>query len=95
MQHDQPTTDGQNALIKQILTDIRELHREYREDHRELWEALNDLRESITGNSREGLVVRVDRNTGFRKTVTRLLWVLFAPLYGGLIALLLKTLLNQ
>ena len=91
MQHDQPATDGQNVLIKQILTDLRELRREYREDRMELWSALSDLRESITGNSREGLSMRVDRNTRFRRSIVKLLWALFTPLYAGLIALLLKT----
>ena len=43
-------------------------------------------------NHKEGLLVRVDRNTNFRKTITRLLWALFTPLYGGLIVLLLKAL---
>ena len=91
MQQNHPATDGQNVLIKQILTDLRELRREYREDHRELWEALNDLRESITGNNHDGLSMRVDRNTRFRRSIVKLLWALFTPLYGGLIALLLKT----
>jgi len=90
--HDSPVVDGHTALIEQVLTDVRELRREFKDDRRELWEALNNLRESISGNSKEGLVVRVDRNTNFRKTLTRLLWALFTPLYGGLIVLLLKTL---
>ena len=90
--HDNPNVDSHAALIEQVLTDVRELRREVKDDRHELWEALNSLRESISGNSKEGLVVRVDRNTNFRKTLTRLLWALFTPLYGGLIVLLLKTL---
>jgi len=50
------------------------------------------LRESITGNGKAGILVRLDRNTNFRRTITRLLWALFSPLYGGLIVLLLKAL---
>jgi len=37
-------------------------------------------------------MVRVDRNTNFRRTLTKLLFALFTPLYGGLIVLLLKAL---
>ena len=83
------------CIRDRVLTDVRELRREFKDDRRELWKALNGLRESITGNAKEGLVLRVDRNTNFRKTLTRLLWALFTPLYGGLIVLLLKILLNQ
>ncbi len=95
MQHNSPTGDVHTALIEQVLTDVRELRREFKDDRRELWKALNGLRESITGNSREGLSMRVDRNTRFRRNIVKMLWVLFTPLYAGLIALLLKTLLNQ
>lgn len=94
-QHDNPAGDVHTALIEQVLKDVRELRREFKDDRRELWEALSDLRESITGNSKEGLVVRVDRNTNFRKTITSLLWALFTPLYGALIVLLLKILLTK
>ena len=87
-----PVHCTQTGLIEQVLTDVRELRREFKDDRRELWSAMNSLRESITGNNREGLVVRVDRNTNFRRTLTKLLWALFTPLYGGLIVLLLKTL---
>jgi hypothetical protein len=39
-QHEHPTTEaGRTALIEQVLTDLRELRREYREDRRELWQA--------------------------------------------------------
>jgi len=94
-QHDQIHTDGNAALIEQVLNDLRELRRESREDRKELWEAMNNLRESITGNGREGLSKQVDRNTGFRKNLTKWLWVLFTPLYGGLVALLIKLLFER
>ena len=95
-QHDHPTNEaGHTALIEQVLTDIRELRREYREDHKELWTAMNDLRESITGNGREGLSKQVDRNTSFRRNLTKWLWALFTPLYGGLVALLIKQLIER
>ncbi|NQT35038.1 hypothetical protein HQ587_07605 [bacterium] len=90
------------AMMKQIQADLLDLKEDMRElraaikaDQKELWRALNGLRESITGNSREGLAVRVDRNTNFRRTLTKLLWALFTPLYGALIVLLLKTLLTK
>ncbi len=87
------------ALIEQVQADLHDIKEDIREirsgnktDRKELWTALNGLCESITGNSKEGMLVRVDRNTNFRKTLTRLLWALFTPLYGGLIVLLIKTL---
>jgi len=90
------------AMIEQIQADLHDLKEDMREmrtsikaDQIQLWTAMSSLRESITGNSREGLSTRVDRNTRFRRAVVKLLLVLFAPLYGGLIALLLKTLINQ
>jgi len=87
---DQPHHEGSDTLIEQVLTDLRELRREFREDRKELWTAMNDLRQSITGNGREGLSKQVDRNTSFRRNLIRWLWVLITPLYGGLIALLFK-----
>ena len=92
---DQPHHEGSDALIEQVLTDLRELHREFREDRKELWTALTDLRESITGNGREGLSKQVDRNTSFRRNLTKWLWALFTPLYGGLIVLLFKILFER
>ena len=98
-QHDNPSNSSYLALIEQVQADLHEIKEDIREirsgsktDQKELWTALNGLRESITGNSKEGLLVRVDRNTNFRKTITRLLWALFTPLYGGLIVLLLRAL---
>ena len=98
-QRDNAPSEAFIALIEQVQADlqdikddIREMRSGYKDDQKELWTALNGLRESIVGNGKDGLVVRVDRNTGFRRTITRLLWVMFTPLYGGLIALLLKAL---
>ena len=102
-QHDNSPSGSYIALVEQVQADLHDIKEDIREirsgsktDQKELWTALNGLRESITGNSKEGLLVRVDRNTNFRKSLTRLLWALFTPLYGGLIVLLLKALfLNQ
>jgi len=101
-QHDTTSCSVHVAMIEQIQADLHDLKEDMREmrtsikaDQLQLWTAMNNLRDSITGNSKEGLMVRVDRNTGFRKIITRLLWALFTPLYGALIVLLLKTLLNQ
>jgi len=98
-QHDNSPSGSYIALIEQVQTDLHDIKEDIREirsgsksDQKELWTALNGLRESITGNSKEGMLVRVDRNTNFRRTLTRLLWALFTPLYGGLIVLLIKTL---
>ena len=83
-QHDNPSSSSYLALIEQVQSDLREIKQDIREirsgnktDQKELWTALNGLRESITGNSKEGILVRVDRNTNFRKTLIRLLWALF------------------
>lgn len=85
------------AKIEQLLEDIQEIKAEIRaeksdakSERKELWAALTALRESITGNSKEGLTVRVDRNTQFRRNISRLLLALFTPLYGGLIIILVK-----
>jgi len=98
-QQDNSLSGSYIALIEQVQADLHDIKEDIREirsgskdDQKELWTALNGLRESITGNSKEGMLVRVDRNTNFRRTLTRLLWALFTPLYGGLIVLLIKTL---
>ena len=97
--HDNATDNSYLALIEQVQTslldikeDIREIRTSSKLDRKDLWTALNGLRESITGNSREGIIVRVDRNTNFRRALIRLLWALFTPLYGGVIGLIIKTL---
>ena len=76
--------------IQEIKNDMREMKTERKDDLKEFYQAFNKLRESITGNSKEGLTVRVDRNTQFRKNLSKLLWALFTPLYGGLIIILVK-----
>ena len=76
--------------IQEIKNDMRALKTEQKDDLKEFYQAFNKLRESITGNSKEGLTVRVDRNTEFRKNLSKLLWALFTPLYGGLIIILVK-----
>ena len=95
-----PRICGANqAKIEQVLAAVHELgkridrmHELQRSEQKEFWEAINGLRESITGNDREGLTVRIDRNTQFRQSLSKMLWALFTPLYGGLIILLVKTL---
>jgi len=101
-QHDNSPSDSYIALIEQVQADLHDIKEDIREirsgsksDQKELWTALNGLRESITGNSKEGMLVRVDRNTNFRKNITRLLWALFSPLYAALLLLLFKTLFNN
>ena len=98
-QRDNPPSEAFIALVEQVQADLHEIKEDLREmrsgnkdDQKELWLAMNNLRESIVGNGQDGLLVRVDRNTGFRKTLNRILWALFTPLYAGLIALLLKAL---
>ena len=81
-------------VIGEIKADVRDMKAESQNDHKEFWKAINELKESITGNSREGLVVRIDRNTQFRRNLSKLLWALFTPLYGGLIVMLVKLVLD-
>ena len=97
--HDNVTDNSYLALIEQVQTslldikeDIREIRTSSKLDRKDLWTALNGLRESITGNHKEGIIVRVDRNTNFRKVIIRLLWVMLTPLYTGVIGLIIKTL---
>ena len=98
-QQDNSTEDSYIALLAIVQADLHDIKEDIREirlgsktDQTELWKAMKALQESIVGNGREGLVVRVDRNTNFRKNVVKLLWALFTPLYGSLIVLLLRAL---
>jgi len=83
-QQDNPSGDAYIALVEQVQTDLHDIKVDIREirsgnkiDQKELWKALEALHESIVGNGKDGLLVRVDRNTNFRKNITRLLWALF------------------
>jgi len=83
-QQDNPSGDAYIALVEQVQTDLHDIKVDIREirsgnkiDQKELWKALKALHESIVGNGKDGLLVRVDRNTNFRKNITRLLWALF------------------
>jgi len=101
-QQDNPIVDTYIALIEQVQADLHDIKEDIREirsgsktDQKELWKALKALQESIVGNGKDGLLVKVDRNTNFRRNITRLLWALFSPLYAALLLLLLKTLFNN
>ena len=101
-QQDNPPVEAYIALIEQVQTDLHDIKEDIREirsgsktDQKELWKALKALQESILGNGKDGILVRVDRNTNFRKNITRLLWALFSPLYATLLLLLFKTLFNN
>ena len=98
-----PRICGANqAKLEQVLAAVNELsgridkmHELHRSERKNFWDTINDLRESITGNDREGLTVRVDRNTQFRQNLTKMLWALFTPLYGGLIVILVKMIFGE
>lgn len=101
-QQDQNSSQSDDRLfeallseIKELRTDMRDLKRDMSGEQKTLWKALDGLRESIVGNGKIGLSTQVDRNTNFRKNLTKWLWALFTPLYGGLIVLLLKTLFEK
>ena len=101
-QQDNPIVDTYIALIEQVQADLHDIKEDIREirsgsktDQKELWKALKALQESIVGNGKDGLLVKVDRNTNFRKNINRLLWALFSPLYAALLLLLFKTLFNS
>ena len=53
---------------------------------------IQEIHESIVGNGHEGLKLKVDRNTNFRKFQSKLFWSMIIPLYLGLLTLSLKTL---
>ncbi len=49
----------------------------------------------LNGNGQTGLNVMVDRNTGFRRNINKLLWFLITPLYIGLVAIIIKTIIGN
>ncbi len=90
------------AKVEQIVQQLQDLKEsiqtvqtEAKEERKEVHAALKELNDAIKGNGKEGLVVQMDRNTNFRLMMTKLLWVLFTPLYGGLIALVINLFLSK
>jgi len=81
--------------IEDLREDLKTMHQEDKNEHEKIWNALDELRESVVGNGKEGLKIQVDRNTNFRKNLTKILWALFTPLYAGLITIILKLIFNQ
>ena len=57
--------------IGEIKADMRDMKAEFQDDRKEFWKILNRLRESIVGNSKEGMVVRIDRNTQFCRNLSK------------------------
>ena len=62
-------------IDQEVISDIREGIREIKSDVKGIYRILN-------GNGADGLNVRVDRNTNFRKNASRALWVLFGAVVG-------------
>ncbi|MCF7810926.1 hypothetical protein K9N50_08045 [bacterium] len=62
-------------IDQELISDIREDMREIKSDVKGIYRILN-------GNGSDGLNVRVDRNTNFRKNASRALWVLFGAVVG-------------
>ena len=58
-------------------------------------EKVNDLYETINGNGGKGLKIDIDRNTQFRKGLTKALWFLLTSLYAGMIAMLIKAIMEM
>jgi hypothetical protein len=81
--------------FNELREDLKTMRAEDKEAREKIWEALEALRESITGNGKDGLNIQVDRNTSFRKNLTKILWALFTPLYAGLITIILKIIFNK
>jgi len=63
------------AVEIQLLMELRRDVAEIREDVRNIYRILN-------GNGRDGLMVKIDRNTGFRRNAARVLWMLFGTVTG-------------
>jgi len=55
--------------LEDLREDLKAMHQEDKNEHEKLWHALDELKESILGNGREGLKIQVDRNIGLHKTV--------------------------
>jgi len=77
-QHEQTTNQSDDRLFEALLTEIKELRTDMRDlkkdlsgEQKTLWKALDGLRESIVGNGKIGLSTQVDRNTNFRKNLTK------------------------
>jgi len=48
----------------------------------------------LEGNGKPGLVIDNDRNTQFRKGISKALWFIITPLYAGMIAMLINSILK-
>ena len=77
-QHDNSPSGSYIALIEQVQADLHDIKEDIREirsgskdDQKELWTALNGLRESITGNTKEGMLFAwiATRTSGRRSLV--------------------------
>lgn len=53
--------------------------------------SVDNIYKILNGNGGEGLTVRVDRNTQFRKFTSK---ALFIPLYAAIVAIIVKMLLG-
>jgi len=52
------------------------------EDIRDMKKDVNIIFKSLHGNGKEGMKVQVDRNTQFRKTASKALWILCGVAVG-------------
>jgi len=71
----------------EIIGDIRE-------DIREIKTDVKDIFRIVNGNGDDGLKVRIDRNTRFRKNASRALWMLFGAVIG-MIAIIIRIMITK
>ena len=55
---------------------------------------INKIFTTLHGNGREGLKTQVSKNTDHRNGANKLIWLLIAPLYGGIVTIILKMFLG-
>ncbi|HHE46843.1 MAG TPA: hypothetical protein ENL08_03965 [Bacteroidetes bacterium] len=78
-------------INSQILQDMRDDIAEIKQDVKHIYRIIN-------GNGGNGLTVRVDRNTGFRRNAVRALWVLFGTVTGltaSIVLLVIRIFIHQ
>lgn len=79
-----------------LLGAIETLRQDNVREMSEIKEWVNEIHKAtIKGNGKPSLVVQIDRNTQFRRFMTRFLWWAITPLYGGLIGMILLEVLKK
>ncbi len=62
---------------------------------KDIWKAIQKIDATLHGNGNLGLKIENDRNTNFRKAISKSLWFIITPLYLGLISIIIKVILEN